>query len=62
MRFDDRREVGGHRKVEAQQRSVRARFIEALRRERYGGRTIPADELESALKAVGLWQQNGRAV
>lgn len=62
MRFDDRREVGGHRKVEAEQRSVRDRFIEVLRKERYGGGTIPKDELEAALKEVGLWQRNGRAV
>lgn len=62
MRFDDRREVGGHRKVELEQRKVRERFIEALRKERYGGGTIPQHELVDALKAVGLWQQNGRAV
>ena len=62
MRFDDRREVGGHRKVEMEQRKVRERFIEALRRERYGGGTIPQHELVAALKAVGLWQSNGRAV
>lgn len=62
MRFDDRREVGGHRKVEAEQRSVRVRFIEALRKERYGGGTIPPNELEAALKAVGLWQERGRQV
>lgn len=62
MRFDDQREVGGHRVVEASQRKVRDKFIEALRRERYGGGKIPHAELEAALKAVGLWQCNGRAV
>lgn len=62
MKFDDCREVGGHRAVEAEQRRLREKFIAVLRRERYGGGEIPQRELDEALKAVGLWQCNGRAV
>lgn len=61
MKFDDRREVGGHRVVEEQLHRRRERFIAVLRRERYGGGEIPQRELDEALKAVGLWQCNGRA-
>ena len=42
-------------------RRLREKFIAVLRRERYGGGEIPQRELDEALKAVGLWQCNGRA-
>lgn len=61
MRFDDCREVAGHRAVEAEQHRLREKFIAALRRERYGGGAIPKHELDDALRQVGLWQRNGRA-
>ena len=60
MKFDDKSQISGHRRTEAEQKSIRARFIDALRRERYAGGTIPKHELEHALKAVGLWERNGR--
>lgn len=60
MKFDDCTQVGGHRKTEAERKQTRAKFIDALRRTRYNGGTIPAHELESALRTVGLWEERGR--
>lgn len=62
MKFDDAAEVRGHRRTEAEQKSIRTKFIEALRKENYNGGDIPQHELEAALKAVGLWQHRGRMV
>ena len=59
MKFNDQRQVSGHRRTEAEQKAIRAKFIDAtpraLRRRNY-----PKQELEKALKAVGLWEHNGR--
>ena len=60
MKFDDKSQISGHRRTEAEQKSIRAKFIDVLRRERYAGGTIQKHELEHALKAVGLWESNGR--
>ncbi len=60
MKFDDKKQVGGHRKTEAERKQIRAKFIDALRRTRYNGGTIPANELEVALRTVGLWEERGR--
>lgn len=60
MKFDDRTQVGGHRKTEAERKNIRAKFISAMRKENYGGGTIPADELEAALRKVDLWEVRGR--
>ena len=60
MKFNDQRQVSGHRRTEAEQKAIRAKFIDALRREHYAGGTIQKQELEKALKSVGLWEHNGR--
>lgn len=51
-----------HRIAEAERENLRVKFIDALRRENYGGGAIPPEELEHALREVGLWQVNGRVV
>ena len=48
MKFNDQRQVSGHRRTEAEQKAIRAKFIDALRREHYAGGTIPKQELEKA--------------
>lgn len=60
MKFDDATQLSGHLRTEAEQKHLRAKFIEALRRENYNGGNIPQNELEAALKAVGLWEFHGR--